>query len=289
MNRLFLLIPAVSEEDAGQDIAYLKLLGNVSNEEVIAILKRIVRSMKLVEEEETEVLYDANHLKRLMRDKQLNASLQEMPQKENLLLFLNDAVSIQKRGVGNVTTTINGMKVDNGLVNAFLEKGGAGDAMLNKDALPDSRHPIEVKDTDGKQFYITPLSCDEVEVYLWLVENRTPRRQMDPNYKKHGPHPKFGRKGFRVSPLTYTEQQLDVFLKRAVVAKKGLRELYFKDNDKDKVVIFWDENLQAPLYHAMEIEADNLEEIQKMYKRGGRALVGRIEKTSRLFDEEKQI
>ena len=100
MNRLFLLIPAVKDEDAGQDIAYLKLLGDVDSEQVVAILRRIKKSMKLVEEDDIDILYDAKRLRRLMSDK-LNAALQEMPQKENLLLFLNDATSIQDLGIGN--------------------------------------------------------------------------------------------------------------------------------------------------------------------------------------------
>lgn len=284
MNRLFLLIPAVNDEDAGQDIAYLKLLGDVDSEQVVAILRGIVKSLNLVEEEDTDILYDAMHLKRLMSDK-MNAALQEMPQKENLLLFLNDATSIQEIGIGNMTAIINGMTVDKGLVNAFLEDGTTSDALLNKDALLDSRQPIEVLADKGRRHQLNALPCDAAEVYLWLVGNRNPHRQLDPNYKKHGPNDKFGKRRVVVSPLTYTEQQLEQFLKRAVVAKKGLRELYFKDNEKDKIVIFWDENLQAPSYHAMEIEADNLEEIQKMYKRGGRALVDRIEATSRLIEQ----
>ena len=60
-----------------------------------------------------------------------------------------------------------------------------------------------------------------------------------------------------IPALTYTEKQLEVFLKRAVVARKGLRELYLKDNAKYKIIIFWDENLENPSYHAMEVAADD--------------------------------
>ena len=58
MNRLFLLIPSVGDEDSNPDAAYLKQVGRIDNEETISILKRIVQSMKLVEGEVFEMFYD---------------------------------------------------------------------------------------------------------------------------------------------------------------------------------------------------------------------------------------
>ena len=279
MNRLFLLIPAIGgEENAWQDFAYLRELGEVDNDVVISILRQIVRSLKLVAEEDFELVYDERYFKCLLR-----SAHQEMPQLENLLVFFNDAMSIQQRGIGNTPATINGMQVDNGLVNAIVEGGMAGEALLNKDALTKPDQPILVKKENGEQLELSVLPCQEAEVYLWFVENRLPQRVLDPNYGKHGRKVKTGKKGLRVSALTYTEEQLGVFLKRAVVAKKGLRELYFKDNAKNKIVIFWDENLDNPSYHAMEVETDDAEEIQKIFKRGGRALNDRIEDASKLI------
>lgn len=278
MNRLFLLIPAVGDIEVGQDIAYLKQLGEIDNDGVLSILRQIVKSLKLVAEEDYEVLYDEKYLKRLL----CNAK-REMPQMENVLVFFNDAVSIQQRGVGNTQISINGMTVDSGLVNAFVEGGMTGETLVNKDALANGEQPIDVIKSVGERFRLSPLPCDAAEIYLWFVENRKPQRSLDPHYKKHGVKEKTGKGGTAISPLTYTELQLGEFLKRAVVAKKGLRELYFKDNAKDKIVIFWDENLESPSYHAMEVAADDAEEIQKIYKRGGRALMERIEESSQLI------
>lgn len=283
MNRLYLLIPAIEEKDAGQDIAYLKLLGKVDSEGVLSILRQIVRSLRLVEGEDMEALYDERHFKELFRKIKQKKATQEMPHLENLLLFFNDAVSIQQRGVGKAPKTINGVKVDKGLVNAFVDDDMAGKVLLNRDALINPGQPINVKITDGEQHSLNPLPCEAADVYLWFVENRTPERTLDPAYDKHGKKEKTGKGGVRISPITYTEQQLDQFLKRAVVARKGLRELYFKDNTKDKIIIFWDENLKNPSYHAMEVDSDDAEEIQKIYKRGGRALKERIDETSSLY------
>ena len=280
MNRLYLLIPAIGEKDAGQDIAYLKQLGKVDGEGVLSILRQIVRSLRLVEGEDMETLYDERHFKQLFRKIKQKKSTQEMPHLENLLLFFNDAVSIQQRGLGKIPVDINGMPVSNGLVNAFVEDATVGKVLLNRDALVNTEQPIDVKRGNGEPLSLNPLPCEAADVYLWFVEKRTPQRTLDPTYEKHGKKEKTGKGGVSISPITYTEQQLDEFLKRAVVARKGLRELYFKDNSKDKIIIFWDENLKNPSYHAMEVATDDAEEIQKIYKRGGRALMKRIEETS---------
>ena len=119
------------------------------------------------------------------------------------------------------------------------------------------------------------------------IYGRYPSRQLDTNYKKHSERSKLGKNGANISPITYEKQQLDDFLKKAVVAKKGWRELYFKDQKNDKIVVFWDENLETPSYHAFEISVDDIQEIQKIFKRGGRDLVTRINETSSLFLETK--
>jgi hypothetical protein len=99
MNRLYLLIPALGEKDAGQDIAYLKVLGEIDNEDVISILRRIVQSMGLVDGEDVELLYDAQHLNCLMSKGKLKTTQQEMPHLEDLLLFFTDAAKNSSKKV----------------------------------------------------------------------------------------------------------------------------------------------------------------------------------------------
>jgi hypothetical protein len=43
-----------------------------------------------------------------------------------------------------------------------------------------------------------------------------------------------------------------------------------------------EENLDTPSYHAFEILADDMPEIMKIYKRGGRSLMNRISATAEL-------
>ena len=275
MNRLFLLIPSVGDEDADPDAAYLKQVGRIDNEETISILKRIVQSMKLVEGEDYEMFYDEKYLKKLLK-----SSDKGMPQMSNLLVFFNDAESIQQKGIGNIPLTINGVAVDSGLVNAFVEGEESSKVLINKDALAQPDSPLVVYDLDGKYLTLNVLRCDSKEVYLWFVENRIPQRVLDSNYKKHGRTVKTGKGGAPISALTYPEEQLTEFLKRAVSANKTSNRLYFKDRKSDKIIIFWDENLANPTFHAMEVDAGNQEEIQKIYKLGGRRLLEIIDITA---------
>ena len=275
MNRLFLLIPSVGDEDADPDAAYLKQVGRIDNEETISILKRIVQSMKLVEGEDYEMFYDEKYLKKLLK-----SSDKGMPQMSNLLVFFNDAESIQQKGIGNIPLTINGVAVDSGLVNAFVEGEESSKVLINKDALAQPDSPLVVYDSDGKCLKFNVLRCDSKDVYLWFVENRIPQRVLDTNYKKHGRTVKTGKGGAPISALTYPEEQLTEFLKRAVSANKASNRLYFKDRNNDKIIIFWDENLANPTFHAMEVDVGNQEEIQKIYKCGGRRLLEIIDITA---------
>ena len=275
MNRLFLLIPSVGDEDADPDAAYLKQVGRIDNEETISILKRIVQSMKLVEGEDYEMFYDEKYLKKLLK-----SSDKGMPQMSNLLVFFNDAESIQQKEIGNIPLTINGVAVDSGLVNAFVEGEESSKVLINKDALAQPDSPLVVYDSDGKCLKFNVLRCDSKDVYLWFVENRIPQRVLDTNYKKHGHTVKTGKGGAPISALTYPEEQLTEFLKRAVSANKASNRLYFKDRNNDKIIIFWDENLANPTFHAMEVDAGNQEEIQKIYKLGGRRLLEIIDITA---------
>lgn len=267
MNRLFLLIPSVGDDDAGPDAAYLKQVGRIGNEETISILRRIVQSIDLVEGENFEMFYDDKYLKRL-----LQSSDPGMPQMSNLLVFFNDAESIQQRGIGNTPLTINGAAVESGLVNAFVEGEEPGKVLINKDALARPDSPIVACDSEGNRLRLEVLKCDCKDLYLWFVDNRIPQRALDTNYQKHGRTVKAGKGGVPISALTYPEEELIEFLKRAVSSKKDSSRLYFKDKNSDKIVIFWNENLENPTYHAMEVDAGNQMEIQKIYKLGGRRL-----------------
>lgn len=286
MNRVFLLIPAINEKDAGQDIAYLKLLGDIEVDDVVAILIKIIKSLEYVEEEDIELVYDKDHLGQLFRHakkmKRVDEDRGEMPHIEQLLSFFNDAVSIQDLKIGNNPVYVNGLLVENGLVNAYIENDSLYQVLLNKEALNNQNHPIETETLQGKHQNVIPLVCDAVAVYLWLVENRYPERVLDKNYKKHTGNEKHGKNGVIISAVTYTEEQLNFFLKRAVTAIRGSRELYFKDKENDKIIIFFDENLESPSYHAFEILADDMQEITKIYKRGGRSLMERIMATAEI-------
>lgn len=280
MNRLFLLIPAVGEQDAAEDIPYLKMIGNVDKNSFIDIFRKINQSQKLIKEEEVVFYYDDNHFKALVNTaKTALSDSQEMPQLENLLVFFDDKKSIQKEKMGLSPIKIYDVEVKNGLLNAFVEGGpDKADALLNQEALNYPNRPLEINKPDGNSVSVKPLCCNQEDVYLWLVSHRNPRRNIDPNANKHKPKVSYGKKG-KVSAITYSIEQLDAFLQKAVPAQKGRRELYYKDVKKDNIIIFWDEN-RTNLYHAFETKADDQEEIQKIYQRGKKDLFERIEATA---------
>lgn len=280
MNRLFVLIPAIGEQDAAEDIPYLKMIGNVDKNSFIDIFRKINQSQKLIKEEDVVFYYDDNHFKALVNTAKIALSdSKEMPQLGNLLVFFDDKKSIQKEKMGLSTIKVYEVEVKNGLLNAFME-GGAdeADALLNREALNYPNRPLEIKKPDGNSASVKPLCCNQEDVYLWLVSHRSPRRNIDPNAKKHKRKVSYG-KGGKVSPITYSIEQLDAFLQKAVPAQKGRRELYYKDVKKDNIIVFWDEN-RTDLYHAFETKADDQEEIQKIYKRGKKDLFERIEATA---------
>ena len=180
MNRLYLLIPAVNDIDAGEDIAYLKLLGDVDASKVIDIFKEIKKSIKYVKEDDLEIVFDQNHLngiiKSLKENRQKGKSSDEMPQLENLLQFLNDSYSIQDLKVGKNPVKVNGMAISQGLVNAFVDDQSYN-TLLNKDALNNPQHPIEVELQEGL-YHLSPLSCDPADVYLWQISKSSTRYEL---------------------------------------------------------------------------------------------------------------
>ena len=282
MNRLFLLIPAIGEQVAAEDIAYLKVLRDVDKDSFIGFFRKVNQSQKLIKWEDVDYYYDDNHLKAFVNA--ARAALEgseEMPQLENLLVFFDDKKSIQGEKIGVTPIKVYGVDVKKGLLNAYMEGGPVdSDVLLNHDALNNPNRSFEIETPEGLSVSIEALDVKPSVVYLWLVKNRNPKRNIDPNAQKHKRKTRLGNKGV-ISPITYTIDQLDSLLQKAVPAKKGLREFYFKDTTANKLVIFFDEN-QANLYHAFEVPADDEQERQKMFKRGGRDLVNRVEATSQL-------
>ena len=68
MNRFYLLIPAIDEEDAGQEIAYLNLIGDVNVDDVVSIIRKMIKGMEYVEEEDVELVYDKTRLNQLFKN-----------------------------------------------------------------------------------------------------------------------------------------------------------------------------------------------------------------------------
>ncbi len=279
MNKLFVLFPAIKEEDAGQDIAYLKLLGEIKEEDIINIFKKINQSKKLIAEENIEIYYDSKHFENLLK----GINDKGMPNLKNLLVFMNDIKAIQDEGIGNKPIKVNGIQVDKGLLNAYVEDGLSNAyTLINREAKNNIDQSIVIEYWDGKKTNVDALDCDSENIYLWLVNNRNPQREFDDNYKKHTKNEKIDKNGKTISAITYPKSKIIDFLHKAVIAKNGSKILYFKDLEKNKIIVFCDENVETQKYHAYEIQADDKAELQKINIRGGRKLSERIEKTAEI-------
>ncbi|KXB82543.1 hypothetical protein HMPREF3034_01547 [Prevotella sp. DNF00663] len=280
MNRLFLLFPAATEESAGADVAYLRVLGEVTSEHIINLFSLINRSRGMITEEDVVSYYDERHLQALFSKVEENC---EMPQLENLLSTLTDVDSIQNAGLKNEMLTINGIQIESGLLNSWAASSEKEfDALVDLDALNSKIRDIDARKESGEKLDVVVLPAVEEDVYKWLVDRRNPPRVLDADYEKHTQVEKIGKKGVKISAMNYPKERVEEFLKRAVPAKKGLRELYFKDIEENKIIIFFDENLSTPTYHCFEVSADDALELHKISQRGGRNLQERIEKSARI-------
>lgn len=272
------MIPTPSEEYAGSEVSYLRVLDKIDKKELVNIISRIKECLRLIKGEDFDVYYDPKYLKSLFNSLRDDVG---MPQLQNLLVFFNDFKSIQKDCLEEGRIIVNSIPVDSGLLNTFIANDSGYDSLLNKEALNNSDSPIHVECQNGCK-YVKVLDCNSVEVYRWMVEHRHPARKLDENYEKHTKHRRIGRKGVIISALTYTKEEVEHFLKKAVVSSSGQKELYFKDNSKGCIIIFFNENLSEPTFHAFEVDIEDSREMEKIHQRGGRELFNRIEETSTL-------
>lgn len=269
-NKVFFLIPALTEANAGEDIAYLKVLQTVTETNVIDIFKSIIESQRLISEEDVDYFFD----KRLFDDLYKTVKIQQNTEKKNkrrpsalapLLLFLDNFKNFPDTKYGNNSIIINGKKVEKGLVNAYCEYGKDNNVVLvNTDALNKADRPLKVStDVDNPQRNYTVVEvypCDKEKLYIWLCKNRQPKRIYDNAYEKHSSKVKRGKKGKVVSAMTYSDKESECLLQWAIRAcKVGHTEAYLLDVENHKLIIFYDERLETPTFHGHEIDESNEE------------------------------
>lgn len=277
-NKVFFLIPALTNEDAGEDTAYLKVLQTATDENVIDVFKSIVESQKLISEEDIDYFFDKKYfddLYKIVKAKQ-NESKKNRKRPSDLaplLSLLDNIKNYPDDKHGNTPIFINGKIVEKGLVNAYCEYATDNNVVLvNNDALAESDKPLKIStDIDNPQRVYEELKvypCEKDKMYVWLSKNRLPKRIYDTEYEKHSGKVKSGKKGKTISAMTYSDGEAEHLLQWALRANKvGNTELYLLDIEKHKLIIFYDEHLEAPTFHGHEIDESNEDNWNSAWRR----------------------
>lgn len=276
MNNLFLILPIVSPVNPDDpEQSYLKVVDINNANEVTEMLIDIYRQLTSVDYENYNGFYDQSKLSALIKEAKRLTLGRRYPEADRILrLFTNKPLSAYRSYKKTVKLNINGMDVHDGIINRFCSHVGEN-TLVDTDSLSCKPQSLVIKDSVGKVLNVSVISCCDTDLYNWFLTHRNPERKLDVNYRKHTNAPKIGYRGV-ISALTYSEEETADFLKKAVGVQNA-KNLFFKDATKNKIIVFWDENLSLnPTYHAYEISADDEAEIDKIYRKGGRSLVTKI-------------
>lgn len=280
MNCIFLVIPLVGNDTAGNEAVYLK--GVEGNNHTVAfenLIKKTVQTLKFVKEENFVVYYDHRLFQELYSKAKKNR-IKDRPGSVALLNMMPSMKPIEKLGSMN-PITVNEVAQNHGILCAFVNYSNVdSDVMLDPDAFINPR-AMRVADSEGRNFVPSIVPCNADELFKWFVGHRTPRRTLTEGYEKHTEKEKEVN-GVKVSALSYSHQEAEHLLHWAIGEKTHNRR-YFMDLKKERLLIFWNQNESIPTFHAYDVELDNSVEIQKMWKECGREIVRKIEKIANLI------
>lgn len=281
MNALYLILPIASDRDtANPELSFLKALNLQSADDVNTYLSKIYHAISYVAYEKFQTYYSQNKLKTLINEARRLSPSRKYPEAIKLLTLFNKKPFTAYSEREKVSAlNINGSRIEDSIINRYLSSTGFN-VLVDNEALVCNARELRILDEAGRPQQISLLQCDPLALYQWFVENRHPQRTLDANYRKHTKAPKNGYRGV-ISPLTYNKQETEYFLKRAVGVENE-KNLFFKDAKNNKIIVFWNENLcNTPTYHAYEISVNDEGEIDKIYRKGGRSLVEKLNKHAR--------
>lgn len=279
-NTLYLLLPIEGVSGNGNaESSYLNTVDIQTADDVTKLLIDIYKNLSYVFYEKFAVKYDNDKLKALIDSAKAKNKGRLYPEALKILALFDKKPfsSFNKASTGANVIVVNGIKVCDGILNNYISNKTSHDVITDPDVLNCDPRSLIVKDLNGNIIDLRDVfvKCDAEKLYHWFVENRYPERELDFNYKKHTSTQREGSRGV-ISPLTYSKKELEDFLKKAV-GTENAKNLFFKDNTKNKIIVFWNENLANPTYHAYEISVDDEKEIDKIYSKGNRMLIRKID------------
>lgn len=273
-NKLFLVLPIADANAMVEERAYLKVLNAATEpQEFEGVLRRVVTAFSWVKGEEYVLYYDQVKL----RDLYKKCPLEVQNQRPSPVQLLSDLCHMTKIPDNMPRITANHVPFESGVLCGYVNLGG--EALVDHGGLLDKNH-IETQDEKGNSVKFVIIDCTREDVFRWFVENRHPKRAIDPNYLKHGKKEK-GEDKEVISARSYSDEEYRSMLQWAV-GEPGRRKKYYMDSEKRRLVIFWNENLLVPTYHYYDVDIDDAFEKAKLLKDCGRPLVEQIEQASAL-------
>lgn len=266
-NTLYLLLPIITSNDTYEDEhVYLKSLDRDPRD----FLKETFETfLHLYTHEDFTTYYDQRRLAALLKAAKV-ANGGQYTEAHKLLntLAKREFNDYSPKCKNTNTISVNDVPVAHGILNAYIELSTQYDTLVNPLSLQCEPIYLRILDNNAIEHQVSCIHCDRLSLHTWFVTNRTPKRVLDTNYDKHHNEEREGKHGV-ISALTYNTTEIESLMHQAI---KHAKNLYLKDNRKEKLIIFWSENLEMPTYHAYEVSIDNKAEIDKIYKKGHREL-----------------
>lgn len=243
-NKLFISLPS---------LAALELS---STKDILNLAKQLIDALKMIDHEDYEGYYDYDELQHLYR--------LTMKTDRHLGLLLLEAIKPWQdhRSKNNVSSKrdyrVNGASVSGSLLASYIDNA-AGSLFLSLAPASD----IAVTEGHDILCRVTPVVIEKHALYHWFIANRNPQRQLDKDYRKHSKFKEHtGKKGDIISPWTYSDDAAVKLLRHAVYSKTAKRLILHHKKDK-KILVFFNENLSQPTYHAYQIPEKDAYELSK--------------------------
>lgn len=188
MNKIYLLLPALNEAVAGEEVAYLKVLDeNFSSDDFLDLLKDIKTIGKIGKlEENLQLFYDKSKFGALYKKVKTELHV-STPSLVNALSLLDDFHDISKEQ-DSIALWVNGMLVTSGLLNACVDSNAnvpLDSALVNEKAINNEENIIVISksQTDSGQ-NVNVKNTDIQSIFTWLATHKSPERAYDKEYKK---------------------------------------------------------------------------------------------------------
>ncbi len=282
MNNLFVVLPLADSTTADEEAVYLRSLRKDNpQQDFLNLIRELVEAFRFVKEETFNVYYDHERFIELYKFSSTPNHKKERPNVTALLNLLPAMKKIDSLALGH-TIKVDDVEQTSGILKAYVNC-----AHKETDVLLDSKillHPqkLRVLDYQGGEVDLKLVPSVPIELFYWFVRNRSPKRILTQDYKKHSKKEKEV-DGKRVSALTYSYNEAEELLHWAI-GKIRHNRCYFIDVKKRRLLIFWSQNEPVPTFHFYDVEMSDEKEIQKMWKDCGRDIVSKIQ----MISEKKQ-